>query len=257
MPAPEIIGKSWEQFLEDFRKEWKPGQHLAIIAPTGQEKTTVLCSLLDLRNFVLAFDPKGGDDTLEKTRYPRLRRWPPPGRDYDHMAEGKAVRYIVGRLARSREEKAGNRVFLSQSLQGALEDGGWTVAIDEFQLASDPRFMNLAADAEEGLISARRWKTSMVTLFQQPSHVSTAAYRMASYVFVGLSLDIDTINRLAEITGRSKPEMRGAVAGLSKRDYSWLVLPNNPRKPIVVTLPTEASKRPRVHATGSGTKAAQ
>jgi hypothetical protein len=51
--------------------------------------------------------------------------------------------------------------------------------------------------------------------------------------------------------------MRGAVAGLSKRDYSWLVLPNNPRKPIVVTLPTEASKRPRVHATGSGTKAAQ
>ena len=58
MPVPDIRAKSWDQFLTDFRSEWKPGQHIAIIAPTGQGKTTVLVSLLELRNFVLGFDPK-------------------------------------------------------------------------------------------------------------------------------------------------------------------------------------------------------
>jgi len=248
VPAPEIVAKSWDTFLEDFDTEWQPGQHIAIIAPTGQGKTTVLCSLLNCdnrpkgRKFVLAFDPKGGDDTLEKTRFPRLRVWPPRSKDYDAMARGEPVRYIVGHLARTRDEKTRNRNFLGIALEGALENGGWTIAIDEFQLASDRRFMNLAEAAEEGLISARRWKTSIVTLFQQPSHVATAAYRMASWIFLGLTLDVDSINRLAEITGRPKSDIRGAVAGLARTDYSWLVLPNNPRRPIVLTLPREAGK---------------
>ena len=61
MPVPDIIGKSWPDFLEDFRSEWKPGQHVAMVAPTGQGKTTVLVSLLkECRKFVLGFDPKGG-----------------------------------------------------------------------------------------------------------------------------------------------------------------------------------------------------
>lgn len=242
MPAPLIEGKPWDQFLSDFKRDWKPGQHVAIIAPTGQGKTTVLCSLLSLRNYVLALDPKGGDDTLPKTGFPRLSFWPPKGKDYDKMARGEPVRYIVGIEGRAKEKKLANRQLLAQVVPGAIENGGWTIAIDEFQLATDRRYFALAEEAEEGLISARKDKISIITLFQRPANVSRAAFEMASWIFLGLTLDVDTVNRLAEIVGRPRHEIRGAVEGLASHDFSWMCLPNNPRRPIVVTLPREAGR---------------
>lgn len=242
MPPPEIVAKSWDAFLEDFAGEWKPGQHVALIAPTGQGKTTILCSLLDrCRTWVLAFDPKGGDSTLAKTGFPRLARWPPSNRDYDRMAAGQPVKYLIGPRVNSTEDRARLRDVQTQALRGAFDQGGWTIAVDELQVAADK--MGHADDIETLLISARDKKISVVSLFQRPANVPRAAFEMATWIFLGLTLDVDTVNRLAEITGRPKPEIRGAVAGLARTDYSWLVLPNNPRRPMVLTLPKEPGVR--------------
>ena len=240
MPAPDILGKTWDQFLDDFATEWNPGQHVALIAPTGQGKTTVLVSLLSRRNFVLALDPKGGDSTLAKTGYGRLGTWPPPSRDYDAMAEGKPVRYLIGPKVRTRADRVTLKDVQTRALQGAFDDGGWTVAIDELQVAADK--MGHSDDIETMLISARDKRLSVVSLFQRPANVPRAAYEMASWIFLGLTLDVDTVNRLAEIVGRPKYEIRGAVEGLASHDYSWMVLPNNPRRPIVLTLPKEPAR---------------
>lgn len=242
MPAPEIAGKSWDQFLDDFRAEWKPGQHIAIIAPTGQGKTTVLVSLLDLRTWVLAFDPKGGDDTLAKTRYPRLPDWPPRSKDFDKMARGEPVKYLVGPKIDRRADRPKLVAAQARVLEGAWDTKGWTVAVDELQIMADK--MGQADAIDELLIAARTRKISVVSLFQRPADVPRAAYQMASWIFLGLTLDTDTINRLAEIVGRPKYEMRGAVNGLANADFSWLVVPNNPRRPMVLTLPREPDKRP-------------
>ena len=43
------------------------------------------------------------------------------------------------------------------------------------------------------------------------------------------------MNRLAEVLGRPKPEIRGALEGLE--EYSWLLVGRNPRDPVRVTLP--------------------
>lgn len=243
MPAPQIVGKAWGTFLDDFKKEWKPGQHVAMIGPTGQGKTTVLVSLLkECRKFVLSFDPKGGDDTLAKTRFPRLAQWPPPSKDYDKMARGEPVKYLIGPKTNRRRERVGLIAAQERALEGAWDDGGWTVAIDELQIAADK--MGQADSIDELLIAARTRKVSVVSLFQRPAEVPRAAYQMASWIFLGLTLDTDTINRLAEIVGRPRYEIRGAVNGLAKVDYSWLVVPNNPRRPLVLTLPHEPDARP-------------
>jgi energy-coupling factor transporter ATP-binding protein EcfA2 len=237
MPPPKIVPKTWDQFLTDFEKEWSPGQHIALIAPTGQGKTTVLVSLLGLRKYVLALDPKGGDSTLAKTKYRRLGAWPPRSKDYDDMAEGKPVRYLVGPKVHTRDDRARLGTVQTDTLRGAFDDGGWTVAIDELQVAADK--MGHADDIETLLISARDKRLSVVSLFQRPANVPRAAFEMASHIFLGLTLDVDTVNRLAEIVGRPKYEIRGAVEGLASYDYSWMVLPNNPRRPIILTLPRE------------------
>jgi hypothetical protein len=242
VPVPQIEAKSWDAFLESFRGEWKPGQHIAIIAPTGQGKTTVLVTLLDLRNFVLGFDPKGGDDTLAKSRFPRLPTWPPAPKFYDKMARGEPVKFLVGPKTMKRRDRPALIDVQAKALEGAWDDGGWTVAIDELQIAADK--MGQANAIDELLIAARTKKVSVVSLFQRPADVPRAAYQMASWIFLGLTLDVDTINRLAEIVGRPKHEIRGAVNGLARVDYSWLIVPNNPRRPLVLTLPREPEKHP-------------
>ena len=244
MPAPQIEGKSWDDFIADFKDEWKPGQHIAIIAPTGAGKSTVLVTLLQkCRTFVLGLDPKGGDETFSKTGFPRLPSWPPPSKAYDKMAKGEPVKYLVGSKTLKRADRPGLIKVQQQALEGAWDDGGWTVAIDELQIAADK--MGQADSIDELLIAARTRKVSVVSLFQRPADVPRAAYQMASWIFLGLTLDVDTINRLAEIVGRPKYEIRGAVNGLAKVDYSWLVVPNNPRRPLVLTLPREPDRTPR------------
>jgi hypothetical protein len=243
VPAPEIIGKGWDAFLDDFTGEWKPGQHVAIIAPTGQGKSTVLVTLMErCRKYVLAFDPKSGDDTLAKCGYPRLNQWPPRSRDYDRMAKGEAVKFLVGPKINRRRDRPHLIEVQARALEGAFDDGGWSVAIDELQIAAEK--MKQADAIDELLIAARTRKVSVVSLFQRPAEVPRAAYQMASWIFLGLTLDTDTINRLAEIVGRPRYEIRGAVNGLAKIDYSWLVVPNNPRRPMVLTLPREPEARP-------------
>jgi len=227
VPVPDIQAKSWDQFLKDFRSEWKPGQHIAIIAPTGQGKTTVLVTLLGLRNFVLGFDPKGGDDTLAKSQYPRLPTWPPASKYYDKMAKGEPVKFLVGPKTPRRRDRPALIAAQARALEGAWDDGGWTVAIDELQIAADK--MGQADAIDELLIAARTKKVSVVSLFQRPANVPRSAYEMSSWIFLELTLDVDTIKRLAEIVGRPKYEIRGAVGGLARVDYSWLILPNNPR----------------------------
>jgi energy-coupling factor transporter ATP-binding protein EcfA2 len=244
MPVPDIQAKSWDKFLSDFKSEWKPGQHIAIIAPTGQGKTTVLVSLLDqCRNFVLGFDPKGGDDTLAKTGFPRLPHWPPPAKAYDKMARGEPVKFLVGPKIAKLADRPILAAVQAAALEGAFDDRGWTVAIDELQIAADK--MGQADAIDNLLISARTRKVSVVSLFQRPANVPRSAYEMSSWIFLGLTLDVDTINRLAEIVGRPKYEIRGAVNGLARVDYSWLILPNNPRRPMILTLPREPEKTPK------------
>jgi hypothetical protein len=208
-----------------------------------------LVSLLDLRNFVLAVDPKGGDETLGSTGYPRIPVWPPARKYYDRMSEGKPVKFLVGPKVHKRIDLPRLKAVQQAALRGVFDDGGWTVAIDEFQILSDRRMMNLGVDVETLLISARHKKVSVVTLFQAPRNVPRAAADQSSHLFLGLTLDTDVVNRLAEITGREKAEIRGAITGLGTVDFSWLVVPRNPRRPIVVTVPYPVGTRPKERVT--------
>ena len=95
--VPEVEAKPWDDFLSWFRGVWKPGEHLAAIAPTGAGKSTFVVGVLqECRRFVLAFDPKGGDSTLRGSAWPRMPTWPPHPQVYEDIDQGKEARFIVG-----------------------------------------------------------------------------------------------------------------------------------------------------------------
>ena len=226
-------------FLDWFKDAWRPGEHISVIAPTGAGKTTFVGGLLQLRRYVLALDPKGGDSTLSGLGYERLPRWPGAAEMSRTVAkndeDGMASRYIVGPRVSRGEDHETLRAVTKQALDSAYDMGGWTVYADELQIMTDHRMMNLRKEADRMLIAARDKGLSFVSSYQAPSWVTPHAAKMSTWCAVSYTRDTDVVNRLAEILGRPKPEIRVAIEGLER--YSWMIVGRNPREPIRLTIP--------------------
>lgn len=239
LKASEVEGREWTEFLDWFDEEWKPGQHVSVMAPTGVGKSTFVGGILGLRRYVVVSDPKGGDETIEGFGFRRIPKWPGE-RAMDKMLEkdekdGRDSHYIVGPKATRMADWPALRQVTSDLLDGAYDMGGWTLYVDELQIVCDRRMMNLSGKVARWLIAARSGKRSLVTSFQAPSWVPTEALRQPTWVVASHTRDADVVDRTAEVAGRHKAEMRGWMSEIDP--WHWLVIPRNPRAPVVVTHP--------------------
>ena len=237
----EVLAMDWDTFRDWFKPRWRQGEHLSILAPTGAGKTTFAGGLLDLRRYVLAADPKGGDETLGALGLETLADWPGV-REMDRLLEHHErhdpplpTRFRMGPVVQIEKDLVRMKRAISESLDGAWQMGGWTYYIDELQVVADRRLLNLSAKVDKLLVSARSKGVSVVTAFQQPKWVTSASLTQPTWLAVGYTRDTDTVNRLAELMGRPKAEIRGALKGLDR--YCWLVVGRDPREPLVVTKP--------------------
>lgn len=236
----DVQAMPWSEFQAWFAKAWKPGEHIALIGPTGTGKSTLAVGILPLRKYVLAMDPKGGDSTLEALKKAGFRRsmWPPSREERKRIKDGHPVRLIVGPIIKTKDDIPAQRSVLSAALDGAFDEGGWTVYVDELQIMADRRMLNLTSSIERNLIAARDRGVSMVCSFQRPAYVPRAASDQSAWMLVSYTRDVDVVNRLAEMAGRPKAEIRGAVAGLER--YTFLLFSRNPNEPIRVIRPPKA-----------------
>lgn len=170
-----------------------PGQHCAVIGPTGCAKTTHAVGFLGAcRKYILALDPKGEDETLAASGYVRVRELPQTGissltakdqatwrRIHKRIEEGKDARVIVGGGSRTDAQDEALRKLMREAITYSRHAGGWTLYVDEFELLSSQRMMQLGNMIERMLITARRDRTSVVTTFQAPAWVSKHATRQA------------------------------------------------------------------------------
>jgi hypothetical protein len=229
-PVPDLTGRGapvvavpWEQFLAFMGDTWEPGQHVANIGPTGEGKTTVNVGLVGTRDYVLALDPKGEDDTLEASGWTRVTRIPGEympalsedrkrwRRIWQDIAEGRPARVIVGGRADSADQDARLVDLMRRSIAFARYSQGWTLYVDEFELMSSQRMFDLGAPIERMLISARRAKTSVVTSYQAAAWVSKHATRQARWAIMYATGDRDMIKNVASSMGRDWQALAEAV----------------------------------------------
>ena len=230
-----VSALSWRNFQAHMRENWEPGQHVALIGPTGEGKSTFAIGLLELRRWVVALDPKGEDDTLTASGYRRLKEWPPPGRVRDQIAEGYPARLIIGGPSRSDAETAQLGQLMQQAVEGVRTEGGWTLYVDEFQLLSDRRMMGVTTQVEQLLISARTRGTSVVTAFQAPAWVPRAATRQATWTVMWGTHDEDSCKTIAQAMGRPWRDLQAMVREIP--EYHVLAIPKRFREPMILTHP--------------------
>jgi len=227
----------WSVFLAWLQQAWAPGQHLAIIGPTGEGKTTFVVGILGLRQWVIALDPKGEDETLAASGYIRITSLPLPGNLRNRIAAGEPARIVVGGPSRTDAEKAALQRLMRDAIQMVREQGGWTLYVDEFQILADVRMFGLGKPIEELLISARRNRSSVITSFQAPAWVPRASTRQAWGTLILPTRDINMIKSVAESMGRSWQELASAIKQLPQ--FHGLFIPKSIHAPMLLVNPPQ------------------
>lgn len=238
----EVVVMPWEEFAEWFGKEWKQGEHIAVVAPTGEGKTTFQMRIAELRNWVGVLDAKGGDRTLDASPgFKRVTRWPLPLSVREDIKDGEPARLIIGKHVRLKRDRVPHRALLLSALEGFWAQRNWTVIIDEVQLLTDRRFFNLADEVVEMLIAARDRGLSVVAALQRVSigqatgGASGTLGDQSTWTAVAYTRDDRMVQRYAELLGRPVAEVRTVVTSLPR--YTWCIVGRNPRAPYVVTRP--------------------
>lgn len=235
----EIVGVPWDVFLRWFKDAWEPGQHLALVGPTGEGKTTFAVGILKQRKWVLALDPKGEDPTLEASGFTRIRSLPLPGKIRQDIAEGKPARLIIGGTTRTRAEDEANKNLMRKAVEMARAQGGWTLYADEFQILGDREMYGLGKDTERLLVSARSAKTSVVTAFQAAAWVPKASTRQATFAITWNTRDRNMIKAVAEAMGRRWQDVEIVIDQLPQ--YFALVIPKSVHAALVLVHPPKVN----------------
>lgn len=222
----------WATFTNRFKTAWKPGQHLVLIGPTGEGKTTFAVHILASRKFLLALDPKGDDETLSRLKLPTLTHWPPDQRVWNEIAEGKPARFRVGVPLRTGADWERLRQLFERTLNGVFECGGFTIYLDELQILTDPSMMRLRGPIDRLYVAARSKGVSAVSSYQAPAWVSPAASRQATWFVVFRTNNRDMLKKVADITGKDWHALEAAVQSMP--EFHQLVISKKHDDPILV-----------------------
>lgn len=204
---------TWDEFLSSF--VWKQGEHVTLLGPTGQGKTTLANEILPKREYVIVFGCKAKDKTLDKLikeeGYIKSTEYPPP------PWAKRVVLWPSTKTAHYRLEQ--QRVF-HEALSDIYTAGGWCVYLDELRYICDT--LKLATYVENLWQQGRSLGISVVGGNQRPRFVPLNAYDQATHLFVWNFNDRENAKRLSEIVGINEKEIAAVVRGLPKYDVLYI-----------------------------------
>jgi hypothetical protein len=221
LPAP-IERIRWSFLRDPFLRAWEQGQHIAIIGPTGQGKTTLAIDLLENRvkylgASVCIIATKQTDSQLSKLArngWRIVREWPP-------TYEERTTRRIIfwPKYGRASTSAKANRQRYLEAFDGILSEHNWTVYLDEVIYVTEQ--LRLRHLLDEYWNTGRSSGITLVASSQGATWVPRAMMTQQSWVACFKMRDFQVVQRTAEIAGDRKryvPEIN------SLRNHEFLLV---------------------------------
>ncbi|HET7414756.1 MAG TPA: hypothetical protein VFI97_03570 [Arthrobacter sp.] len=205
--APRI---SWGTFVTHVFN-WRAGEHVGLIGPTGEGKTTMLQNILPLHPFVVLCATKPRDKVMRNLvlneGYLQLDRW----RSLNPL---QYPRRILWPDANRLDSHALQRAVFHDAFSRIYREGHWTVALDETWYMD--QILKLAGDIKTLLLQARSLGICLVCATQRPAWVPREIYTQCTHLMFWRTNDEDDLKSLSGIGWRSAMIIREAVANLER-----------------------------------------
>lgn len=208
----------WDKVRNTVAGNWKQGEHVSIIGPTGCGKTTLESRLLDVRDSVVIFVTKIHDDTISKDfPYPewqRIEKWPPP-----KTWMGKVLLWPKPE-ATIRDTYRKQRAVFKDALDSIFRERNWCVVFDEQHYMCK----QLGLEVENAMLlqQGRSSGLSVVNGTQRPSWVPVVTYSSATHAMIWRTTYRDDLRRLAELGGVDMRGLQANLLTLGKHDFIYV-----------------------------------
>lgn len=228
--ADQVPEVPWSEFRPWFRNQWKPGEHVSGIGPTGSGKTTLFLELLDRRDFVVALGTKPRDATLDKLvkrdGWQLARDWSfgPVSGWFGHggirvrkvrMSDGterERCHVVLWPKYEKAADKQRQREVFAHALDEMFADTNWTVFADEvYYLAHE---LGLEDHLKQMWTQGRSLGITLVAGTQRPAWVPLDMFSAPVHLFLWGDNDETNLRRVGGLGGLSSRLVRDIVASL-------------------------------------------
>lgn len=190
--------------------DWRQGEHVTIIGPTGQGKTTLALDLMGQRGYPLIIATKPRDATMERMRRGRewdvIRQWPP-----------KHNRTILWPRMVKPSDKYDQSAIIRDALTRVFVAGGYAVLIDELSYVIDE--LKCRDEITQIWQQGRALGISLVTCILRPSHIPLLAYDQATHIIMFRDNDERNLKRMGGLGHWSRDEIVGQVSQLNRHEF--------------------------------------
>lgn len=212
--APRI---SWDTFTSPQWFQWIPGEHVGLIGPTGQGKTTMLTALLPLHKYVVVLATKPVDETMDHliaTGYEKFDRWNGFLDPKDHP------RQVIWPDARRIDSDELQKKVFGDALARIYRVGKWTVAIDELWYFTN--VLHMDDIVKMYYLQARSLKISLIAGTQRPAWVPREMYTSCTHLFFWRTNDETDLRSVSGIGARSSNLIREVVSNLDQFEALYI-----------------------------------
>lgn len=209
----------WDEFLNyDF--EWRQGQHITLIAPTGQGKTTLELNILNRRGHILFLSTKDQDETQEELGPLGFKF----ARTIKDISTDVSTRWVINPGGLKKGESADDmkdrqRPIYREAILMAYHQGKWCLIVDEGRYICD--YLKLKDEVTLVYLQGRSYKLSVVMGTQRPRFVPLESFDQATHLFFWKDNDLGNIDRISELASLRRDQVRDIVPRLEEFQFLY------------------------------------
>lgn len=178
-------------WLEEFADEWRQGEHIALIGPTGSGKTALAADVVNIRSYAVVLAVKPHDDTLGSFHgYKVIRKWPP------EYGQQKVILWVK---PQSLSDVFVQRDRIIKAMEQIYKAGNWCTYFDELSYISE--VLKLRTQVIVFLNQGRSNGISAIASTTRPRKVPTEMFNQCRFVIAFKYDDRDELRRIADIAG--------------------------------------------------------